>query len=53
MKDLKQQIYESCEFSKAQHIQPFDLFYKLNKVIPNKDVFHTETNKKKLLRLTS
>ena len=48
MKDLKQQIYESCEFSKAQHIQPFDLFYKLNKVIPNKDVFHTETNKQKL-----
>ena len=48
MKDLKQQIYESCEFSKAQEIQPFDLFYKINKVIPNKDVFHTETNKQKL-----
>ena len=45
MKELKELIYERCEFSKAQEIQPYDLFYKLNKVIPNKDVFHTETNK--------
>lgn len=48
MKELKELIYERCVFSKAQEIQPFDLFYKLNKVIPNKDVFHTDTNKQKL-----